>query len=93
MAVTVHTIFGVKIRVNLPRAHWTGIVETGTGIKLLALYSGARSGRRFALNHSAWMRKDGSQEGERYCEIDDSEYLDLCLRVRTEPVNVSAVDV
>lgn len=93
MTVTVHTIFGEKIRVSLPAPHWTGRVETGSGIRLLALYSGVRSGRRFALNHSAWMRKDGSQEGERYCEIDDNEYLDLCIRVRTEPVAVAEVEV
>jgi len=92
MTVTVDS-FGTKIRVSLPAPHWTGRVETSSGIRLLALFSGVRSGRRFALSHSAWMRKDGSQEGEVYCELDDNGYLELCCRVGTEPVAVQEVEV
>jgi len=39
------------------------------------------------------MRKDGSQEGEVYCELDDNGYLDLCCRVGTEPVAIQEVEV
>ena len=91
--VTVENLSGDHERVNLPDGDWYGSGwEIDTGVELLALYSGPKTGRRFGCFKSAWVDNQGCPRGIYYRELSESEYLQLCVTVNTEPVKPSVTE-
>jgi hypothetical protein len=90
---TITTLSGDKERVSLPKPHYTAAArgqQDFTGVWITGLYSGPRTGRRFAETYSIWENQRGGCAGTSVRELDDSEYLDYCRRAGTEPVGVVA---
>lgn len=93
---TVLNLDGEYERVTLPAPHFT-FPATGaehfTGVWITALYSGPRTGRKFARTWSIWQSRNGhGVRGETHRELDEAEYLEYCERVGCEPVNVAATE-
>lgn len=98
--MTTHTItnaFGEKERVSLPAPHYTAEARGQsdfTGIWITALYSGPKTGRRFARTDSIWEnRQTGGMVGTRIHELEESQYLDYCERVGCEPEHITVKEV
>jgi hypothetical protein len=91
MKRTVELLSGETRRVALPEPHWSGRVESSAGVFITGLFAGPRTGRRFLETYSQW--DDGTGRGygigERYSELDETDYLKLCARVGTEPIDAS----
>ena len=96
MSTTIENLHREYERVTLPKPHYettaTGKPEF-TGVWIVALYSGRRTGRKFVQTYSIWDDGQGRNVGKTYRELDDSEYLRYCQRVGCEPVNVIAPDI
>ena len=93
--VTIHSYSGECERVTLPTPHWTGKREIQTGVTLEALYRGPRTGRMFSRSYSIWADRsnNGANVGTQYQEIDLDQYLMLCDKVDTDPINVTPTEV
>lgn len=94
---TITNLNGDSERVSLPAPHFTasprGRENLSTGIWLTGLYSGPRTGRKFARTYSIWQSKTGyGVIGETYCELTEAEYLHYCNVVGCEPVNVAVTE-
>ena len=90
--VTVTNLNGEKERVNLPEPHFDthkSGEEDFTGIWITALYSGPKTGRKFAEIYSIWEHS----QGEIYDELTESDYLKYCAKVGCEPIDATATDV
>lgn len=88
---TIENLAGVRERVSLPNPHYTGNDKIGTGETLRALYSGPRTGRRFAHTYSIWEDRcanDGTTIGDVYAEIDEITYLRYCEIACCDPIGV-----
>jgi len=89
---TITNLHGQSERVSLPQPHWVPEwagdgPQIATGVKLCALYSGPRTGRKYAHTHSIWQdRRTGSIVGEEYCELDPDTYLTYCQLAGCEVV-------
>ena len=93
-ALTIKNLRGQRERLSLPRPHWAADGPPHyTGIRILALYRGPRTGRMFARTYSFWQDRRGQIEGERVFELDLDTYLTYCEIVGCEPVGVAATDV
>lgn len=94
--VTITNLHGEAERVTLPHPHYhrvsSGRREDETGVWIEAIYSGPRTGRKFVRTYSIWDAGNGRTVGTTYREMDESEYLRLCERVGTEPVNVEETE-
>lgn len=94
---TILNLAGDYERVSLPAPHYTGPAngaEHFAGAWITGLFSGPRTGRKFASTYSIHQRGNGrGVVGEIYCELNEAEYLRYCDRVDTEPVNVLAIEV
>lgn len=94
MTVTTLNLHGENQRISLPRAHWTGKHELSAGVWIKALFSGPKTGRRFAEYLSIWeIRNTGTTRGQYFEELDESEYLLRCEQVGTEPIGAKTVEV
>lgn len=93
---TIINLHGDCERVSLPAPHFTththGPENLTTGIWITDLYSGPRTGRKFARTWSIWQKRDGGIEGETYRELDEIDYLHYCTVVGCEPVNVPVTE-
>ena len=93
---TISNLYGDTERVSLPQAHYAAAArgqQDFTGVWITGLYSGPRTGRRFAETYSIWQNSRGGTTGTSIRELDESEYLDYCRRVGTEPAHVAATAV
>lgn len=93
MTVTATNLSGERERISLPAPHYQTErrgQQDFTGIWILALYSGPRTGRRFALTYSQWDNGKSQCVGDQYNELSEDEYLDYCERVDCEPKHVPA---
>jgi hypothetical protein len=95
---TITNLCGEAERVSLPQPHYEAAAQGEqdyTGVWITGIFSGPRTGRRFVRTYSIWQRShnDGRCVGTTIREIDEAEYLNLCERVDTDPVNVTAADV
>ena len=91
MKVTVSNQNDEKERVNLPEPHFEthkSGEQDFTGIWITALYSGPRTGRKFAEIYSIWEHS----QGVNYYELSEADYLAYCAKVRCEPVNSEATE-
>ena len=94
---TITNLDGESERVSLPTPHFThhthGQENLSTGVWLTGLYSGPRSGRKFARTWSIWQKRVGyGVVGETYFELGEAEYLHYCNVVGTEPINVAVTE-
>ena len=95
---TITNLDGDHERVSLPAPHFVaearGRENLSTGLWLTALFSGPRTGRKFARTYSIWQKRDGrgGVVGETYRELDEAEYLHYCNIVGCEPVNVAVAE-
>ena len=94
--VTINNLNHEREHVTLPRPHWTGRRECDTGLTLEALYSGPRTGRRFARTYSIWQKRGWNATGvvgTTYQELDEQAYLRLCQIAGVDPAHIEPTTV
>ena len=96
MTTTILNLSGKLERVSLPTPHYSASASGEaefTGVWITGLYSGPRTGRRFAETYSIWDNGRGGHTGASVHELDESEYLRYCDIVRCEPVHCASAAV
>ena len=93
---TIINLAGDYERVSLPTPHYVGSAngaEHFSGTWITGLFSGRRTGRKFARTYSIWQSRNGrGVKGETYRELNETEYLEHCALVDCEPVDVAATE-
>ena len=92
MNKTVTNLHDESERVNLPEPHWEGDVDVNVGYEVEALYSGPRTGRKFAQVYNRWENpRTHCSHGREWVELEESQYLKYCSEVDCEPTHVEAI--
>lgn len=82
MKTTVINLQGEREYVSLPTPEYEhlgrGCKDWGSGVSLLAIWRGPRTGRTFIGTYSIWDNGHGMHAGYRVTEVDKQTYLRAC---------------
>jgi hypothetical protein len=62
-----------------------GQADYGTGVWLIGIFRGPKTGRMFISTDSIWDNGNGCCVGQRTREVDESEYLRACRVAGIDP--------
>lgn len=97
MKANVKTLNGEYKYISLPNPIYEkGLAQTYdfTGVKIMELFYGKKTGRFFVHLYSKWDNGKGGCVGDEYHELNESEFLRYCKVVKMEiPDFISAEEV